>query len=304
MKNNPDNAERINKVVRTMEQAIDRDLPLDELASLACFSPFHFQRVFKDIMGETPKQFIKRLRLEEAARIIAFNPREKILEVAIKTGYQSLEAFSRAFKDYYGISPDNLRKSSEIDYIKIVQGPYLEKGLIGETKLEVATSNHKPEFENLKIDIVKRAAQKCVYLKTTLDSTHLISGSFKRIKQWSQVRGLVANDIKLFGVVVDYPVFTPLDKCRFHVCAEVYKPVITVGLVSYQEISSARYAQFEIEGGISEIFKAASFIVHSWLPENGYKIKLEPVILVPQTDAAITPFSGNLYRVYLPVEPE
>ncbi|MEI6434617.1 MAG: AraC family transcriptional regulator [Bacteroidota bacterium] len=302
MKNTPDNIERINKVVRTIEQAIDRDLSLDELAALACFSPFHFQRVFKEVMGETPKQFIKRLRLEEAARIIAFNPRKKILDVAIKTGYQSLEAFSRAFKDYYGISPDNLRKSSEIEYIKIVQGPYFEKGLVGETKLEVATPNHKPEFESLKIEIVKRAPQKCVYLKTTLESPEVISGSFKRIKQWSYVRGLIADDANLFGVIVDYPVFTPLDKCRFLVCAGVDDTVTTVGIVSYLEISSAMYASFTMEGGIPEVFKAASFLVHSWMPDNGYKIRLDPVILVPRQDPATSSFSNNIYQVYLPVQ--
>jgi AraC family transcriptional regulator len=86
LKNTSDIIERINKVVRHIEQAIDCDLPLDELVALACFSPFHFQRVFKELMGETPKQFLKRLRLEEAARIIAFNPRQKILVVALKTG--------------------------------------------------------------------------------------------------------------------------------------------------------------------------------------------------------------------------
>jgi len=86
LKNISNIIERISKVVRHIEQAIDRNLPLDELAALACFSPFHFQRVFTEVMSETPKQFIKRLMLEEAARIIAFNPRQKILEVALKTG--------------------------------------------------------------------------------------------------------------------------------------------------------------------------------------------------------------------------
>jgi AraC family transcriptional regulator len=304
LKINQEIFERINRVVLYIEQAIDKDMSLDELAALACFSPFHFQRVFKEVMGETPKQFIKRLRLEEAARIFALNPHQKILEVAIKTGYQSLEAFSRAFKDYYAISPDYFRKSSELEHIKIIQGPYIEQGLLGETKLEVATSNHKPEFESLKIEIVKRAPQRCVYLKTTLESPQLISRSFKRIKQWAHVRGLIGDKANLFGVIIDYPVFTPLDKCRFLVCARVDDPVTSVGLVSYLEISSAMYAYFTMEGGIPEIFKAASFLVHSWMPDNGYKIKLEPVILVPMQDPAISSFSHNSYQVYLPVQPE
>ena len=303
MNNTREIFERINKVVLHIEQAIDRDMSLDELAQLASFSPFHFQRVFKEVMGETPKQFIKRLRLEEAARILAFSPGQKILEVAFKTGYQSLEAFSRAFKDYYSISPDNFRRCSEIEYIKIIQRPYIQKG-VNETKLEISFSNHQPEYENLKIEIVKRAPQKCVYLKTTLDSPQLIVGCFKRIRQWSQVRGLCADNTNLFSVLLDYPIFTPMDKCRFLVCAGVDEPVTNIGLVSYLEIPSDRYASFQIEGGVPEIFKAAAFLVHSWMPSNGYKIKLEPVILVPQRNPETSAFSDNLYQVFLPVQPE
>ena len=219
-----DIAERINKVVRHIEQSIDKEVSLDELAALAYFSPFHFQRVFKEVMGETPKQFIKRLRLEEAVRIFALNPKEKILDVALKTGYQSLEAFSRAFKDYYSISPDHFRKSSEIEHIKIIQNPYRQKVFAGETKLEVSLPSDKFEFESLDIGIIKRPPQKCVYLQTTLEFPPLINDSYKRIKQWSLVRELVTNNASLFGVIIDYPVFTPLDKCRFLACAPVATP--------------------------------------------------------------------------------
>lgn len=119
MKLAQENIERIHKVVKHIELNIDSEMPLDDLAELACFSPFHFQRIFKEVLGETPKQFIKRLRLEEAARIIAFQPELNILEVAVKVGFQSLEAFSRAFKDYYSLSPDKYRKSSEIERITL-----------------------------------------------------------------------------------------------------------------------------------------------------------------------------------------
>jgi AraC family transcriptional regulator len=47
MKQSKEHLERINKVVRHIEQAIDREMSLDELASIACFSPFHFQRITK-----------------------------------------------------------------------------------------------------------------------------------------------------------------------------------------------------------------------------------------------------------------
>ena len=303
MKTTPDISERINKVVRHIEQAIDSEMSLDDLAAIACFSPFHFQRIFKEVVGETPKQFIKRMRMEEAARIFAFNPGQKILEVAVATGYQSLESFSRAFKDHYSVSPDNFRKCSEIEHIRIIQNTYPHQEVNGGPKLEVLLTSPEPEFDNMEIEIIRRAAQHCVFLKTTLEFPDLISGSFNRIRQWSKVRELVRDEIKLFGMVVDYPVFTPLDKCRFLTCAAVDHPVPTTGLVSHLEIPAGRYARFNIRGGIPEIFKAATYLVHTWLPGQGYKIKLDPVLLVPLQSPLVTPFNENLYEVSLPVEP-
>jgi AraC family transcriptional regulator len=299
----PENIERIHLVVRYIEQSIDKDLPLDELAAKACFSPFHFQRVFKEVLGETPKQFIKRLRLEEAARIIAFQPELNILEVAYKVGFQSLESFSRAFKDYYSVSPDNYRKCTEIERINITQVPYRHNIQGDEPKLEISFTAHNPEFSDLQVDIVKRPLQRCVYLQTTLLSPHLIRENFKRIKQWAQARDLITGNTSVFGLVKDFPIFTSLDRCRFLTCISVDSTVNTSGLVSYMETPSAKYATIQVEGGVSEVIKTSSFLVHSWMPENGYKLKLEPIIQIPLKDPASAHFNENSYQIYIPVQP-
>jgi AraC family transcriptional regulator len=304
LKKPQENIERINKVVRYIEQAIAKEMSLEELASLAFFSPFHFQRIFKEVIGETPKQFIKRLRLEEAARILAFNPGQNILDVALEVGFQSLEAFSRAFKNYYSISPDNYKRRSESEKNTITQLPYRKKSFANETALEVSSPAHNPEYKNLEVKIVTRPLQKCVYIKTSLEAPELLNDSFKEIKQWAQARELITNDGVLFGLIKDYPIFTALDKCRLLVCAPVDKPIAGAGSVNYLEIPSTKYAAFKIAGGISEIFKAATFVVHSWLPDNGYKIMLEPIVQIPLKDPTITPFNKNIYQIYLPVEPK
>lgn len=304
MKQSKENIERINKVIRHIEQSIDKEMSLEELAQLAFFSPFHFQRMFKKILGETPKQFIKRLRLEEAARIITFHSEQNILEVAIKVGFQSIESFSRAFKDYYAISPDNYKKSSEIERINITQIPYSQNAIVEETKIEISLHNLKSEFEDLQIEIVKRPVQKCVYLQTTMQSSQLIKESFKRIKQWSQARELFTNETTIFGLIKDYPIFTSLDKCRFLTCVSVISQPPTSGLVSFLEIPSSIYATFKVKGSISDIIKASSFIVHSWLAESGYKLKLEPIIQIPQEDPTSSNFNENTYQIFIPIQPE
>jgi AraC family transcriptional regulator len=305
MKLDQQHIERIHRVVRYIEQAIDKEMPLEELAKIACFSPFHFQRVFSEVIGETPKQFIKRLRLEEAARIIAFHPEESILSVALQVGFQSLEAFSRAFKNHYAVSPDTYRKSSENERISITQASYRQIPSLDQPLREQPSSSSAiQDVEHLKVEIVRRSARQCVYLKTTLESPQLIDATFARIRKWSHVRELVSDNAIPFGIIKDYPIFTALDRCRFFACMDVEGPATTSGLVGYLELPEARYAAFTLKGGLQEIITASRFLVHTWLPENGYRIKLDPVILNPLKDPFSTPFNENVFCIYLPIQPE
>lgn len=61
---------RINKVTDYIHNNIDQPLPLQKMAGIACFSPFHFHRVFTILTGETPTDYIKRTRIEKAAQLL------------------------------------------------------------------------------------------------------------------------------------------------------------------------------------------------------------------------------------------
>ncbi|MBL4624390.1 MAG: helix-turn-helix transcriptional regulator [Flavobacteriales bacterium] len=169
MKTQKDNIDRINKVVRYIGQNLDQNQILQDLAKLAYYSPFHFQRVFKSIVGETPKQYIKRVRLEGAAHYITLKPETSLLEVAMEYGFTSLEAFSRAFKNYYEVSPDKLRKSGEEDRLSIIQ-----KKIISRTHLQIepssflSTAINEEEFQDFEVSVVKLPPRKLVYIPITL----------------------------------------------------------------------------------------------------------------------------------------
>lgn len=64
---------RINKVTDYIHNNIDQPLPLQKMAGIACFSPFHFHRVFTILTGETPTDYIKRTRIEKAAQLLKRN---------------------------------------------------------------------------------------------------------------------------------------------------------------------------------------------------------------------------------------
>ena len=88
---------------------LDEDLSLDLLAGQVELSKFHFHRLFREATGETPKEYVDRLRLEWAALQLRMR-RVTVLELALECGYRSHEAFTRAFRARYAMSPRDYRK--------------------------------------------------------------------------------------------------------------------------------------------------------------------------------------------------
>ncbi|HLI83617.1 MAG TPA: AraC family transcriptional regulator [Bryobacteraceae bacterium] len=86
----------------------DSNLSLAALSARAKLSPFHLHRVFVKMLGETPKQFTERLRLDIAA-VMLLSQRNSVLNVALCCGFNSHEVFCRAFRRRFGIAPGKYR---------------------------------------------------------------------------------------------------------------------------------------------------------------------------------------------------
>ncbi|MBN2129154.1 MAG: AraC family transcriptional regulator, partial [Sedimentisphaerales bacterium] len=100
---------RINRVLDYIEANLAGDLSLVTLARVANFSPFHFHRIFRSIIGETLNQFIQRRRLEKAACFLLANPARSITEIAFDCGFSGSSTFARAFRDMFGVSASQYR---------------------------------------------------------------------------------------------------------------------------------------------------------------------------------------------------
>ncbi|MFZ5816736.1 MAG: effector binding domain-containing protein [Bacillota bacterium] len=99
----------IRRAVAYMEAHLQEPLSLGEIAQTVGYSPFHFHRLFLAVTGETPAAFIRRRRLEESARRLA-QPGVRMIEVALACQYDSQEAFIRAFRRLYGVTPGRYRR--------------------------------------------------------------------------------------------------------------------------------------------------------------------------------------------------
>jgi AraC family transcriptional regulator len=95
---------RIRRVTDYIRANLDGDLAISELAAQAGLSSFHFARVFRRETGETPHQYVSRLRLEEAARLLRATD-QTVLQIAIAVGFENASHFSVQFKRDYGATP-------------------------------------------------------------------------------------------------------------------------------------------------------------------------------------------------------
>src|SRR5512140_2844928 len=98
-------ARRINAALDFIDRNLPDDIPLAKLAAVACFSPYHFHRLFSAFVGEPPAEYIRRLRLEKAAILLANDASVPVTTIALGCGFSTSALFCRLFKARFGMPP-------------------------------------------------------------------------------------------------------------------------------------------------------------------------------------------------------
>lgn len=100
--------EKVCKVLRHITQNLEEPHSLRDLSRIACFAPYHFHRIFREVTGEPLQRYIRQLKLDLAAYHLLSTERP-IIDVALEAGYQSHEAFTRAFQQTFRMTPSRFR---------------------------------------------------------------------------------------------------------------------------------------------------------------------------------------------------
>lgn len=101
---------KMNKVIEFIEANLENEIDVKDLSKIVLVNDFIFERIFSFVSGVTVKEYIKMRRLSKAYEEIK-NTNNKIIDIALKYQYNSAAAFTRAFKNYFGISPKECRDS-------------------------------------------------------------------------------------------------------------------------------------------------------------------------------------------------
>ena len=206
---------RINRVLAHMAQHLDADLGTEELAREASLSAFHFHRIFRAITGETIGGLVRRLRLERAGQ--ALRRGAPLIEVALDAGYGSPEAFGRAFREAFGVTPDGLSQGA---------------AAAGTAAAALARAAARPEQSPALARTRRReappwmCASRPIRTRLAVCARHVgpyneVGPTFRRMFEWASGAGVLGPDTMVMGLSYDNPETQAAEELRYDVCFSV-----------------------------------------------------------------------------------
>ena len=238
---------RINQVIDYIFQHPEADLSLERLADIAAFSPYHFHRIFKSIVGETLNDYISMNRLARAAFLLVYRPAMLITDIALNCGYTSQATFARAFKQRFSVSASQYRKKHRLQ--------------------DVAE-------ETAEVTVKTLPSYHVAYVRT-FGYNYEIERAWVRLSKWMEARELFTDDTTGIGVSYDDPDVIPVERCRYDACLTVPEGTAGNGEIGIINLPSGRYAQYHMESNYenldADIHRAYEILYEKWLPSSGFQ---------------------------------
>lgn len=264
---------KINKVVAHIYDHLDDDLSLKKLSEIACFSPFHFHRIFSALVGETPNQYIARRRIEKiASSLLLGDSTETLTELAHKYGFKSIHSFSRAFKNFYGMSASEFQKKGLNEFSKIGKTESKNR------ENQISFEKYFYTIENLKnwLEMRTKVEVKEMPELRMVDVRHRgpypkIGEAFQKLMTWSGPRGVLNfPKTKMVAIYYDSPRITDESKMEASACVTVEGEIEVSGEIGKVTIPSGKFAvgSFQLKKGE---FEKAWNSMALWVPENGFE---------------------------------
>ena len=294
---------RIHKVQDYIEQNYHKSMTTEELSEVAGFSKYHFNRIFKSVLKEPLSHYVNRIRMEHAVFMLAHRQDRNITDIALDLGFTDSAVFSRAFKNYYGISPNVYRKKYSINekeniFISAYNKPEKKKKWVnppfpetGQIRLE--------RMEELQVVYVRHTGN---YRSLAREYPRLMRNLFRlssKQKLWKPGENMV------LAMYHDNPEFGAKEQFRTSLCM-TYPRSCTAkeeGMLGIMTIEGGLYAVGHFEIKKEQFEDAWDYMYQQWLMTSGY---------VPRNASPFEVYLNNPKReknhlikvdIYVPIAP-
>ena len=286
-------AQRINRVIDYLRGNLDRQVKLEELAQVACFSEFHFHRIFGAVSGETLNNFTNRLRLEKAARLLRFSD-QSLTDIALDCGFSSSATFSRAFRAGYETSPSQFRNTGEIKNSKICKELFTGQEYV----LPMSAEEKRAAFPVRFVDFPERQVA-YIRVAKAFEMDRVLS-AFKTMTDWAKSQNIF-DKATFFGMTVDDPDVTPKHLYRYEACLTSPVPFECAEGISKLTLPAMRYAVIEVSGDIYKVGTAWDYFIREWLINSPYEPEHAPALEIFMDKEKATDWSHFELQLCLPI---
>ena len=291
----PANAlEKLLPVLVHIQANLDEDLSLDAVAKRVGLSSFHFHRLFRAAIGETLKQYTQRLRLERAANRLVIHD-TTILDVALDSGFQSHETFSREFKRRFQVTPRGYREWA--------------RGKLAQNSVSILPLDEMyDDFELSETKVTRMAQLDVAFIRHVGPYEAVPDTLWHRLAEWARARQL-PMDLIFLGIAQDAPGVTPPDKLRFDaaiVVPDAFAADRSIvgsidGSIGHQVLLPAEFAVTTHIGHYRTLGQAYGTIVNRVGRLKGYGLGGLPAIEFYRTTRVDANHEMNHTEIYIPV---
>lgn len=248
-----DYRERIVRTLVYIQNHLDGELDLDQAAAVAAFSKFHFHRIFRALVGETPAEHVRRLRLERAALRLKHSG-DSVTQIAFEAGFGAHESFTRAFTEMFGSPPSAYRTAHA----------------------EEPSHYRLREFGDPPIVKLKKFDPMHVVFLRHTGPYDRVGATWAKLMAQAGARGWFGPAMKLIGISHDDPDVTPQELIRYDAAISVARAAAPEGEFGAMELAGGDYAVIAHRGPYEGLARTYQSLYGGWLPRSRRDLRDAP----------------------------
>lgn len=282
---------RMRRVLDHIDRHLDGDLDLEAMSSVAAFSKFHFHRQFKATFGLSLHRYVQLARMRQASKRLADGQGPSVTDIALDAGYETPDAFARAFRQRFAQSPSRFRKSPDWEPWLAAFGP-----------LNSARSRIMQQTFTSDQVTLREVAPTRVAMFEHRGDPETLDVTIQKFIAWRKAAGMSPRTNPTFNVW--YSERRPADPAdyRMDLCVGVGSDQSIEsadGTVRAGEIPGGRCAVLRVTGDTHNLERAALYLYRDWLPTSGEEMRDFP--LYCQRFILDGPEQGAAAELFLPL---